>query len=89
MDKEAASHKSTNDRRLILEPVSNALMLLVLCSLKEKKRGSNPNFCPVCSDQKPDEQTKQKPGYSLSIPQLGLVARTVTPDEPITRTETL
>jgi len=32
-----------------------------------KEKGSNPNFSPVCSDQRLDVQTKKKISYSLSI----------------------
>ena len=70
-DKAAIPHKSIKDQPLILEPVSNAHILPTLCSLQEKKIRSNPNFYPICSDQRPDMQTKQKIGHSLSIPTTG------------------
>jgi len=43
-----------------------------------KEGGPNSNFTPVNSDYKPDIQTKQKIVHSLSIPKLGLIARTKT-----------
>jgi len=70
-DKEAAPHKSIGDRPLIPELSSNTLMLPATCLLQGKKRGTSPNFTPVCSDQRPDIQTKQNIVHSLPIPTAG------------------
>jgi len=53
-DKEVAPYKSTGDLPLIPEPSLNTLMILATCSLQGKKGESNPNFSPVCSNQRPD-----------------------------------